>query len=1088
MRKTALALIAILVLASSETTLKGRGETTLKGRATMKGRATPQAAAPTIDAKTFAALRWRSIGPARGGRSIASTGVPGRPLEYYFGAVGGGLWKTIDGGVTWNPVTDGQLRSSSVGAVAVAESSPDVVYIGMGEACLRGNIMQGDGVYKSTDAGKTWTHVGLAATQIVSRVRVHPNNPDLVYVAAMGHPAASSDERGVFRSKDGGKTWQNVLFRDSKTGAIDLAIDRSNPSVLYAALWEAYRVSWQMSSGGPGSGLFKSTDGGDTWTELTRNPGLPSGVVGRIGVAVSPADSSRVYIIFENDEGGVFKSDDQGATWARMSDDRRLRQRAFYYSHIVADPKSRDTVYVLNTGFYKSTDAGKTYTQLRPPHGDNHDLWIDPNDPRRMINSNDGGGNVSTTGGETWTDQDFATAQFYHVATTKDFPYHVCGAQQDNSTACVSSQPRGGRESAMLYAVGGGESGYIAPHPTNPNVFYAGSQGALVTRFDRAAGHIRDIQPYPRFFSGEPASALPERWQWTFPIVISPHAPGMLYICSQHVWRTTNEGQSWERISPDLTRADPKTLGHSGGPITGDMNGPEIFATVFALAPSKLERDTIWAGSDDGLVHVTRDGGKTWQNVTPKDLPEFARVSIIDASVHRPGTAYFAAKRYLVDDRAPYVYRTHDYGRTWTRIVNGIRSDDYAHVVREDPVRAGLLYAGTEHGAYVSFDDGEQWQSLSLNLPDTQISDMVVQGHDLVVATHGRSFWILDDIAPLRQWARETTETALMLFKPSDAIRSAGPATIYYFMKEPAEKVTVEILDSRGEVVRSVTGVRKEEEKGLPEEPQPGGGGGFGPPQPRPSTLRQAQGRPEPSRGTTGSGRPELVEGRTPLTNAGLTKFMWDLRYRGHSTFPGMVLWSAASQGPLAVPGAYHVRVTVGGASQTQPLQIVRHPTYAHVTQADLEAQFTLAVQIRDRTSEANDAVVQIRDLRKQIGERIEKAGEARARLTPAADALTARLTAVEEELYQVRNRSGQDPLNFPIRLNNRLAALRRSVETGDNRPTDGAYQVFKELSADLDRHLAALNAVISTEVAAFNRQLTRVRLPPLTIAKKTTN
>src|SRR5438874_1089336 len=562
------------------------------------------------DPSLFGSLHWRNIGPNRGGRSIASTGVVKRPDEYYFGAVGGGLWKTIDGGTTWNPVTDGQIHSSSVGAVAVSESNPDVVYIGMGETCIRGNIMQGDGVYKSTDAGKTWT-------------------------------------------------------------------------------------------------------------EITRNKGLPSGVDGRIGVTISGADSSRVYAIVENENGGVFSSDDGGATWIKVSEDRRLRQRAFYYTHIFADPKNRDALYVLNTGFYKSLDGGKTYRTIRVPHGDNHDLWIDPNDPLRMINSNDGGANVSVNGGTTWTAEDFPTAQLYHVATTKDFPYQVCGAQQDNSTICVQSQQTRARSSEM-YAVGGGESGYIAPSPINPNVFYAGSQGALITRYDRSTGEVRDIQPYPRFFSGEPSSALKERWQWTFPIVFSPLDPKTLYLSSQHLWKTTDDGQSWTQISPDLTRAEPKTLGPSGGPITGDMNGPEVFATIFAIAPSRLERGTIWTGSDDGIVSVTRDEGKHWTKVTPPGMPDLARVSLIDASPHRAGTAYVAVKNYLQEDRAPYIFRTDDFGKTWMKIVSGIKAGDYVHAVREDPKRPGLLYAGTEHGIYVSFDNGDNWQSLSLNLPDTQ--------------------------------------------------------------------------------------------------------------------------------------------------------------------------------------------------------------------------------------------------------------------------------------------------------------------------------------------------------------------------------
>ncbi|MDQ6926939.1 MAG: glycosyl hydrolase, partial [Candidatus Eremiobacteraeota bacterium] len=648
-------------------------------------------------------MQWRAIGPNRGGRSIAVAGSARRPLEYYFGAVGGGLWKSTDGGQTWKPVTDGQLRSSSVGAVAVSESNPDVIYIGMGETCLRGNVMQGDGVYRSTDAGKTWTHLGLAATQAIAKIRIDPHNPDVVYVAAFGHPAGRNAERGVFKTTDGGRSWRKVLYRGDRTGAIDLSMDAHDPNVLYAALWQAYRISYKMESGGPGSGLFRSTDGGEHWTELTRAPGLPRGVVGRIGVSVSPVDGRRVYAIVEAADGGVYRSDDAGATWTRTSDERKLRQRAFYYTHITADPQRRDRVYVLNVNFFRSDDGGVRFdSTLAVPHGDNHDLWIAPDDDTRMIEANDGGGTVSVSAGRTWTDETFPTAQLYHVATTHDFPYHVCGAQQDNSTACLPSNGwanlRGARSRTLgdwLYDVGGGESGYIAPDPRDANVFYAGSQGALLTRYDRSNGQIRDVQVSPCFFSGEPASALPERWQWTFPIVFAPTDPRTLYTSSQHLWATRDQGQTWTRLSPDLTRADPATLGPTGGPITQDMNGPEIYGTIFTVAPSPLDGRVIWTGSDDGLAYVTRDGGRTWTNVTPPGLPTFARISLIDASPHAPGTAYLAANHYLLDDRAPYLYRTHDFGRTWTPIVGGIRADDYAHAIREDPARAGLLYAGT---------------------------------------------------------------------------------------------------------------------------------------------------------------------------------------------------------------------------------------------------------------------------------------------------------------------------------------------------------------------------------------------------------
>jgi photosystem II stability/assembly factor-like uncharacterized protein len=1043
-----------------------------------------------VDSVELRGMQWRSIGPNRGGRSIAVAGSARRPLEYYFGAVGGGLWKTVDGGQSWKPVTDGQLRSSSVGAVAVAESNPDVVYVGMGETCLRGNIMQGDGVYRTTDGGKTWTHLGLGDTHAIAKIRVDPRNPDVVWVAAFGHPAGRNAERGVFKSTDGGKSWRKVLYRDDKTGAIDLSVDAKNPDVLYAALWEAYRITWQMSSGGPGSGLFKSTDGGETWKEITRNPGLPKGVVGRIGVSVSPVDGSRVYAIVESDSGGVYRSDDAGATWRRTNDERKLRQRAFYYTHITADPQLKDRVYVLNVNFFRSDDGGARFdSTLTVPHGDNHDLWIAPNDNQRMVEGNDGGGTVSVNGGKTWTNEDYPTAQLYHVTTTRDFPYHVCGAQQDNSTLCL---PAGGWENLRgagnradqlgnwMYDVGGGESGYIAADPKDPDVFYAGSQGALLTRFNRATGQIRDVQVYPRFFSGEPARALPERWQWTYPIVFSPRDSTVLYTSSQHLWRTTDEGQSWQRVSPDLTRADPKTLGETGGPITKDMNGPEIYGTIFTVAPSFLDAGVIWTGSDDGLAHVTRDGGKTWTKVTPAGLPTFARISVIEASHHEPGTAYLAAKNYLLDDRAPYVYRTHDWGKSWTRIVDGIRADDYVHVVREDPTRAGLLYAGTEHGVYVSWDDGAHWQSLSLNLPDVQVSDLVVEATDLVIGTHGRSIYVLDDIAPIRERRAGADGRAaaapLQLFTPHVATRGVDSAAIQYALASRADTVRVEILDKDGKVIRTFVGGG---------DPKPDSAGAAkdsaSKATPADSAGAAKPATPDTVMSPTGCETPRRrARTATPTGRVGLNRFAWDLRYPGATTFDCMIIWSASPEtGPLAVPGAYQVRVTAGGATETRPLTVRAAPTLVGVTTADLQEQFDLAMRIRDRVSAANEAVIKIRRLRSGVADRVAKANA--PAVARAGDALVAKLRPIEEALYQVRNRSGQDPLNFPIRLNNRLAALGRSVQTGDARPTAGAYVVFKELSAELDRELQRLDQVIARDVAAFNRAIAGRGAAPLT-------
>jgi photosystem II stability/assembly factor-like uncharacterized protein len=1049
-------------------------------RAPAQGGSAPRPRVPEpVDSVQFRGMAWRSIGPNRGGRSIAVAGSASRPLEYYFGAVGGGVWKTVDGGTTWKPVTDGQLRSSSVGALAVAESNPDVIYAGMGETCLRGNIMQGDGVYKSTDAGKTWVHVGLAATHAIAKIRIDPRNPDVVWVAALGHPYGRSPDRGVFKSVDGGKSWRKVLHRDDVSGAIDLSLDPKHPDVLYAALWEAYRTPWQMSSGGPGSGLFTSRDGGEHWTEITRNPGLPSGVVGRIGVSVSPVDGNRVWAIVENANGGVFRSDDAGATWKKTNDERKLRQRAFYYTHITADPQHRDRVYVLNVNFFRSDDGGVRFdSTLTVPHGDNHDLWIAPNDNQRMIEANDGGGTVSVTGGRTWTEENFPTAQLYHVATTPDVPYHVCGAQQDNSTACLPSKGwenlRGANARQLgdwLYSVGGGESGYIAPDPSHPGIFFAGSQGALLTRYDRSNGQSRDVQVSPRFFSGEPAAVLPERWQWTFPIVISPKDRATLYASSQHLWKTADEGQTWTRISPDLTRAAPATLGESGGPITHDMNGPEIYGTIFTVAPSPLDTRVIWTGSDDGLVHLTRDGGATWTAVTPPGLPTFARVSLIDASHLDLGTAYLAAKNYQMDDRAPYLYRTHDFGRTWTKIVSGIRDDDYAHVVREDPTRRGLLYAGTEHGVYLSSDDGASWRSLSLNLPDTQVPDLVVEGNDLVIATHGRSMYVLDDIAPIRAWQGGSLapRPALSLFPLATATRGVDEVAVQYALGSDADTVKVEILDESGRVIRTFTG------------------GATRPDAARASDSTRARvtpAAPAASADTivspTGCETPRRRPSATrPGGSRGLNRFTWDLRYPGATTFDCMIIWSASpDQGPVALPGRYQVRVTAGGATETRPVEVRMDPRLKGVTAADLREQFDLAMRIRDRVSAANDAVLRIRRLRSQISGRVAQANA--PEVAQQGDSTTRALRAVEEALYQVQNRSGQDPLNFPIRINNRMAALGRSVQTGDARPTAAAYVVFQALSAELDTALRRLDTVVARDVAAFDRMVTARGLSPL--------
>ncbi len=987
----------------------------------------------SIEEQYYNGLEWRNIGPKRGGRSLGCAGSPSRPNEYYFGATGGGLWKTVDGGNEWKPATDGQVTSSSVGAVAVAERNPDVVYIGMGEVQLRGSITQGDGVYKSTDAGKTWKHLGLEETQAVARIRIHPTNSDLVYVAALGHPYGDNEERGVFRSKDGGESWEKVLYVGPKAGAVDLIIDPNNPSVIYASTWQVYRKAWKMWGGGGQSKLWKSEDGGDSWSDLTENQGMPTGPIGKIGVTVSPADSNRVWAIVEANEGGVFRSDDAGKTWQKTNDERKLRQRAFYYSRIYADPQDKDKVYGLNTRMYMSSDGGHTFDKIiQTPHGDNHDLWIDPNNPQRMINANDGGGNVTINGGKSWTEQDFVTSQFYHVMTTSDVPYHVAGAQQDNSTLAMPSDGwdhmlARGPNKGWYYAVGGGESGWITQHPDDPDIFYAGSQGALLTRYDRSNGQIRDIQVYPRFFSGEPSEALPERWQWTFPIMFAPQDSKVMYTCSQHVWRTTNDGQTWEQISPDLTYADPSTLGKTGGVITMDMNGPEIYATVFALAPSVHNINTIWAGSDDGKIHITQNGGKNWKDITPKDLPKFSRVSIIDESKHRPGTLYVAANRYQVDDRQPYVFKTHDYGKTWTKIIDGIADGHFARAIREDHKRKGLLFLATEHGVYFSINDGAQWESLQLNLPDTPIRDLVIKDNDIVLGSHGRGFWIMDDIEPIRQHHAEMKNQEAILYKPNNAIRGISEAHIQYHLNEEVEKVSFDILDQNNEVIDTFTGdqVKYEVDPNIP--------------------WWQRGGSSKPT------------------TAKGLNTFTWDLRYPGATDFDGMIIWSARpTRGPKVPLGQFKVRMRVGDYKQTYPFYIEINPNLKGISKEDLDEQFKLAMQITQKTTAANEAVIKIRDIKGKIKDADTRISEKNQKkiITP----FISKLSEIEEALYQVRNQSGQDPLNFPIKLNNRLASLRRSLENGDARPTNGAYKVFAELSEELELHLENLNKVLKND------------------------
>ncbi|HKY43574.1 MAG TPA: hypothetical protein VJM50_10800 [Pyrinomonadaceae bacterium] len=1035
------------------------------------------------EAELIKALQYRTIGPYRGGRSAAVAGVASQPNVYYYGATGGGVWKSTDGGINWESVSDGSVfGTGSVGAIAVSDSDPNVVYVGMGESPIRGNTSHGDGVYKSMDAGKTWKHIGLEDTRQIPRIRIHPRNPDLVYVAALGHVFGPNDQRGVFRSKDGGKTWERVFNRGNKAGAIDLILDPSNPNTIYAGFWEVYRKPWTLESGGPGSGIFKSTDGGDTWTELTRNQGLPRGMIGKVGITVSPANPERVWAIVEAEDGGVFRSDNGGQTWTKVNEQRALRQRAWYYTRIYADPKNVDSVYVLNVQFFRSNDGGRTYSTISVPHGDNHDLWIAPDDPNRMIQSNDGGANVSYNGGRSWTEQDQPTAQFYRVAVDNDFPYNVYGAQQDNSTMRIPSRTTGNNiDVSHWFDVGGGESGWIAPSPKDSNIVYAGSYGGLTTRYDHRTGQERNISPYPNNPMGSGADVLKYRFQWNFPIVFSPHDPNTLYAAANVLFKSTDEGSSWQIVSSDLTRNDKTKQGASGGPITKDNTSVEYYATIFALMESPVQAGTIWAGSDDGLIHVSRDGGKNWSNVTPPSsvMPEWIQINSIDASPHDAGTLYVAGTMYKWDDNRPYLYRTSDYGKTWKKITTGIPDTAFTRVIREDPNKRGLLYAGTETGMYVSFDNGERWQSLQLNLPVVPITDLAVHKREkeLVVATQGRSFWILDDLPVLHQMMDSGGFSAAgetRLFKPKESYRMPGgggaplgptatvgrnPANgvvVYYSLKQkPASEIELEFLDSTGKSIRKFTGrVRRADGPPTATPTPPSEGGGFGAP-------------PQPS---------------VPM-EVGMNRFVWDTRHADAVRFPGMILWAGEVRGPKMAPGTYQVKLTVDGKSLTQNFEIKADPRVS-TTAADYAKQLELGLRIRDKLSETHNAIIQIREVRRQVEDLLKRvAGQPSFKVVnDAGTALNKNLTAVEETLYQTKNQSNQDPLNYPIRLNNKLAALGGVVGSAEAAPTAQSYAVYDELVTQIDAELRKLEQIMRTEVPAFNQLVREQNIPAIVI------
>ncbi len=1025
---------------------------------------TPTAAA-AIDEKLFRGIQWRQVGPFRGGRALAVEGVPGDPSTFYFGAVAGGVWKTTDGGANWAPLFDKE-SISSIGAVAVAPSDHNVVYVGTGEAAVRGNISYGAGVYKSVDAGKSWKNIGLKDTRHIGALIVDPKNADIVLVAALGHAFGPNQERGIFRTTDGGKTWTKVLSKDENTGGIDVVFDPHNSNVVFAALWQARRQPWFFSSGGPGSGLYRSEDGGATWKRLEGN-GLPDGILGRIGITVSGADPNRVYAIIEAKEGGIYRSEDGGQKWSRVNDDGRFRQRAWYFSKIYSDPKAADTVYVLNTGLFRSVDGGKSFTLLPARHGDHHGLWIDPDNPQRIANANDGGASISTDGGKTWTTQNNQpTAQFYHVAVDNAFPYHIYGAQQDNSNVGIASRTDSGvigRED--WFQAGGGECGFVLPDPRDWHIIYSNSEGYL-TRYDKNKEQASDASVWPVDNSGHGAVDLQHRFQWVSPLLLSPHNPDTIYTAAECVFKSTDQGNSWTPISGDLTRNEKSKQQPSGGPLTNDITSVEYYDTIFALAESPKQKGMIWAGTDDGLVHVTTDDGQHWANVSPK-APEWSTIDLIEPSPHDANTAYVAIDRHKLDDLKPYIFKTTDAGKTWSAITTGIPEGANVHAVREDPKRRGLLYAGTELGVFVSFDDGGHWQPLQLNLPVSPIHDLVVKDDDLVVATHGRSFWVLDDITPLRQVNAQSAQQDAILYAPQVALRLHYPtdidkrqpvgenppagAIINYFLKAAAkDEVTLDILDAQGKLVRHLSSKEKKVNDQPPEWPD------------------------------------QVETPRVIPAAEGMNRFAWDLHYDDPIQTPGAFYAGEGPRGALALPGDYQVKLTVAGKTQTAPLHLAIDPRIKDA-EAALPKQFDLSAKVVNRIGELHQAINEIRNVKTQIQGLHKRFGED-DRLKPAltaADDLSKKMTAVEEQLIQVNMKGSEGNLAFPNMLNEALYSFSRTIEYADYGPTRPQGDVFKMLSDRLDEQLKKWTQIKTEEVPKIAALIKQVELPAISVSEK---
>lgn len=1018
-----------------------------------KNKSTSPSSAPEF-ASHFEGMKYRNIGAARGGRSTAVAGVPSMPNTFFMGATGGGVWRTDDGGTTWNNITDDFISVGSIGSIRVAASDPNVIYVGTGSADPRGNVSIGKGMYKSTDSGKTWALMGLEKGGQIGRIEIHPQNPEVVFAAVLGNPFGPNPERGVYRSKDGGKNWEKVLYVNDKTGAMDLVMDPNNPRILFAGMWQVQRKPWTLIDGGADGGVYQSKDGGDTWKKL--EGGLPTGVLGKIGIAVSPANSDRVWVLVETPDdakGGLFRSDDGAKKFERINGDRELRTRHWYYTHVFADPKDEETVYINNVSFLKSTDGGKNFSGIRVPHGDCHDLWINPNDTKIMIHSNDGGACVSNNGGRSWsTEFNQPTSEMYRVEVDNAFPYRVYGCQQDNTGISVTSSPQGGSSYLQDWLIiGGGESGHVAVDPRDANIIYSGNYTGILERYDRSQGHSRMVTHYPQLHDGLPLHKVKYRYQWNAPIHISIHNSDVVYHCSQFVHKTTDGGNSWEVVSPDLTLNKKEYQELPGGPVQYDYTGVENFNTIFAFEESPLEAGVLWAGSDDGLVHVSMDGGKNWKNVTPPGIPALATVNAIDLSYHKKGKAYITVHNYRLNDFKPYVFKTEDYGKTWMSITNGIPNDYFTRVVREDPNREGLLYAGTEFGLYASIDDGKTWNSFQLNLPRVPITDLLIKNKDLVIATQGRSFWILDDLSPLHQWKATVANEPAVLFTPRESYRTqlsgfygaGAPARaprgtlIHFYLKDTpdtASIVKLEILDAAGTVRRIFT--TKPDEKNTS------------------ATI----------------GKEQKLE-----VKKGLNRFTWDLTFASPDITSGTILAYGYVDGPSAPPGSYTARLSIGKMVSSQKFEIRKDPRWS-VTDADLMAQYDLSMKTLDELNRVHLNIRKIRSIKLQstdIVSRAERTGIEKT-LKKLAQDMNKKLTTLEEELIQIKNKAGQDPINYPPMFDDQLDWLYLTINTQDAKPTQGCYDLYRDLKKQSDDFSKRLDDIIAIDLKAFNEQVQR--------------